>query len=102
MSTPSFPTKARIREIFAHLGTGYAPSFYAHVADDIDWTVMDIHALSGHFLDKATFLSNLLSGIDGVFDGPLKLHVTSIIGGEVEEWAVVELVAEATCMNGQH
>ncbi|KAI6092951.1 hypothetical protein F4821DRAFT_253694 [Hypoxylon rubiginosum] len=94
----SFPTKARIREIFAHLGTGDMASFYTHVADDVDWTVMGTHVLSGHHVDKESFLSNLRWGVEGVFEGPLKLHVTSIIGGDVEEWAVIEMVSEATCM----
>ncbi|XXG97288.1 hypothetical protein Hte_003584 [Hypoxylon texense] len=101
MSTAtSFPTKARIREVFAHLVAGDAPSFYAHVADDVDWTVMGTHVLSGHYPDKATFMSQSLARISGVFDGPIKLHIRSIIGGEVEEWAVVELAAEARCKNG--
>ncbi|KAI1393534.1 uncharacterized protein F4822DRAFT_424003 [Hypoxylon trugodes] len=99
MSTSHFPTKARIREIFAYLTAGDAPAFYAHVADDVDWTVMGTHALSGHYKDKEMFLSQSLSRISAVFDGVMKLHVKSVIGGEIEEWAVIELAAEAKCKN---
>ncbi|KAI1335923.1 hypothetical protein F5Y15DRAFT_419380 [Xylariaceae sp. FL0016] len=99
-TTTAFPTQARIREIFAHLTRGDAPGFYAHVADDVDWTVMGTHALSGHYGDKATFMARSLARIGGVLDGPMKLEVKSVIGGESEAWAVVEMVAEARCKNG--
>jgi ketosteroid isomerase-like protein len=58
MSTP-YPTKSPIFQIFSHLATGDAPSFYAHVADDISWTVMGTSALSGHYSTEASFLSFL-------------------------------------------
>lgn len=101
MPASPFPTKARIREIFAHLTAGDAPAFYAHVADDVDWTVMGTHALSGHYPNKATFMAESLTRIGGVLDGPMKLQVKSVIGGETEEWAVIELAAEARCKNGE-
>ncbi|KAI2466591.1 hypothetical protein F4781DRAFT_349824 [Annulohypoxylon bovei var. microspora] len=99
MAPLPYPTKERIREIFAHFAEGNSEAFYAHVADDVDWTVMGSHAIAGRY-NKATFKSEALARIYGIFDGPVKLHVRSIIGGEVEEWAVIELSAEAKCKNG--
>lgn len=31
----------------------------------------------------------------------MEMEIRSVIGGEVEEWAVVEMVARARCMNGE-
>jgi len=61
---------------------------------------MGSNALSKHYPDKQTFLSTSAARIAAVLDGPMKLHVTSVIGGEVEEWAVIEMASEAKCKNG--
>ncbi|KAI8959775.1 hypothetical protein F5Y11DRAFT_289991 [Daldinia sp. FL1419] len=100
MTNPAYPTKAHIREIFAYLAAGDARTFYTHVADDVDWTIMGSHALSGHYADKATLVAEALSRIGGLFDSPLKVRITSVIGGEVEDWAVVEMAADGVCKNG--
>ncbi len=97
----SFPTQAYIREIFAHLERGDGAAFYENVADDVSWTVMGSHALSGHFPDKKTFLSTSAGPIVAVIDGPLNLQVRRVIGGETEDWAVIELLADAKCKNGR-
>jgi ketosteroid isomerase-like protein len=36
-------TPDRIRQIFKALETGDGAAFFAHVADDVDWTVMGTH-----------------------------------------------------------
>ncbi|KUI69007.1 hypothetical protein VM1G_04337 [Cytospora mali] len=95
-----YPTKARIRQIFAHLTKGDAAAFYTHVADNVSWTVMGTHALSGHYDSKASFLSTSVARIGAVLEGPMKLQVRSIIGGDEEEWAVIEMVAQSRCKNG--
>ncbi|KAI1460674.1 hypothetical protein F4805DRAFT_372015 [Annulohypoxylon moriforme] len=100
MSPLSYPTKAYIREVFSHFAEGNSEAFYAHVADDVDLTLMGSHALAGRY-NKATFKSQALAQINDVFDGSVKLHVRSIIGGEIEEWAVIELAADAKCKNGK-
>jgi len=33
-------------------------------------------------------------------DTPIKFHMKRIIGGEVEEWAAIEMASEGRCMNG--
>ncbi|KAI0383004.1 hypothetical protein F5Y04DRAFT_37551 [Hypomontagnella monticulosa] len=99
MSGSPYPTKARIREIFTCLAEGNVPSFYAHVADDVEWTVIGSHHLCGHYAGKAA-VAAAMAPINAAIERPIKLHVTSIIGGEVESWAVIELVAEAKCKNG--
>ena len=100
MSGSPYPTKARIREIFTCLAEGNVPSFYAHVADDVEWTVIGSHHLSGLYVGKAA-VATAMAPINAAIERPIKLHVTSIIGGEVEDWVVIELVAEAKCKNGE-
>jgi hypothetical protein len=55
------------RALFAKLQDPRSqPEFWAHVADDVDWTVEGTHPLAGRYRDKATFIdatSNRLAGI---------------------------------------
>ncbi|KAI9744331.1 MAG: hypothetical protein M1818_002483 [Claussenomyces sp. TS43310] len=99
-NSTQYPSKAHIRDVFAHLTRAEAQEFYKHVADDVDWTVMGTHALSGHYTDKKSFLEKSVARVSAVLEGPLRLRVRNVIGGEVEEWAVVEMTADATCKNG--
>ena len=48
-------TPDRIRQIFKGLETGAGAAFFAHVADDVDWTVMGTHPLAGHYRSKADY-----------------------------------------------
>ena len=48
-------TPDRIRQIFKALETGDGAAFFAHVADDVDWTVMGTHPLAGHYHSKAAY-----------------------------------------------
>ena len=97
-----FPTKTQLREVFAHLTRGDTATFYTnYVADNVSWTVMGSNTLSKHYPDKETFLSTSAARVAAVLDGPMKLHVRSVIGGEVEEWAVIEMASEAKCKNGE-
>ncbi|KAF4618381.1 hypothetical protein G7Y89_g14921 [Cudoniella acicularis] len=95
-----YPTKSQIHQIFTHLTNNNPTAFYAHVSDDANWTVMGSHILSAHYTTKASFLSSSLARISAVIDGGLNLKIVSIIGGETEEWAVVEMLADARCKNG--
>jgi hypothetical protein len=36
-------TPERIRQIFKAVETGDSAAFFAHIADDVDWTVMGTH-----------------------------------------------------------
>lgn len=45
--------------------------------------------LSRRYTSKAEFMAGSLAPMARVMDGPLKLDVRAVIGGEVEEWAVV-------------
>ncbi|KAI1179134.1 hypothetical protein F4777DRAFT_575166 [Nemania sp. FL0916] len=101
MPNNNAPTQAQVRAVFQHLQDGDANTFYDYVADDVHWTVMGTHALSGVYKTKQAFLSQSFGRIAAALDGPVKLNITKITGGEVEDWAVVEMVADARQKNGK-
>ncbi|KAI9800039.1 MAG: hypothetical protein M1833_003568 [Piccolia ochrophora] len=97
-----YPDKSRIRSIFSALETGQFGAMFEHVADDVDWTVMGHHPLAGRYTSKQSFQEGTLSRLGKVMkeDDPIKLTVRNVIGGDDEEWAVVELIAKGTAKNG--
>ena len=95
----AYPSREMILEIFAGLAAGKYSDFFAHVADDVDWTVMGHHPLAGQHHDKIVFQKQTLGRLSGIMKEPVQLKVRNVVGGG-EEWAVVELVANSTCKNG--
>ena len=88
----------QIRDIFRSLETGDGAGFFAHVADDVDWTVEGTHPLAGHYLSKADFLAHTFQKLAKVLPQGTQLHVENIL--QSEDWAVVELRSLATAKNG--
>ncbi len=87
-----------VRSIFAGLEHGDGDAFFAHVADDVDWTVMGTHPLAGQYPSKRAFEEGTFNKLGKVLPGGAQLHVTSVIvSGDM---AVVELVSDATARNG--
>jgi ketosteroid isomerase-like protein len=87
-----------VRSIFAGLEHGDGAAFFAHVADDVDWTVMGTHPLAGRYRSKAAFKAATFDKLAKVLPAGAELRVTAVaIGGDV---AVVELVSGATARNG--
>lgn len=87
-----------VRTIFAGLEHGHGDTFFEHVADDVDWTVMGTHPLAGHYASKAAFKAGTFSKLAKVIPDGAQLSVTGVIvAGDV---AVVELASGATARNG--
>jgi uncharacterized protein len=87
-----------VRSIFAGLEHGDGDSFFKHVANDVDWTVMGTHPLAGHYTSKDAFKKSTFSKLGKVLPDGTQLRVTNVIvAGDV---AVVELVSDATARNG--
>ena len=87
-----------VREIFAGLEHGDGAGFFAHVADDVDWTVMGTHPLAGRYTSKADFVAGTFAKLGKVLPHGAQLHVDElIVTGEV---AIVELHSEAVAKNG--
>ena len=87
-----------VRKIFAGLEHGDGAAFFAHVADDVDWTVMGTHPLAGHYKSKADFAAGTFAKLGKVLPDGAQLNVNDLfIAGDV---AVVELHSKATAKNG--
>jgi uncharacterized protein len=93
------PTTEQIRALFAHLETGDADAFFAHVAADVSWTVMGTHPLAGTYHSVADFRAATFSRLNRVLREGVRLRVTHVTAGG--EWAAVELEALSTALNGE-
>ena len=84
-------TVSRVHDIFKSLVAGNGSEFFAHVAENVDWTVEGTHPLAGHYRSKADFLSH-------TFEKLAKVWVQhALVSGD---WAVVELRSLASAQNG--
>jgi ketosteroid isomerase-like protein len=88
----------RVREIFQGLEHGDGDGFFAHVADDVDWTVMGTHPLAGHYRSKADFIAGTFAKLGRVLPQGAQLHVEHMV--VKDDAAVVELRSWATAKNG--
>lgn len=91
-------TPEQIRRLFRSLEEGDGAGFFAHVADNVDWTVEGHHPLAGRYHSKADFLAGTFAKLGKVLPQGTQLHVThAMLCGE---WAIVELASLATAKNG--
>jgi ketosteroid isomerase-like protein len=87
-----------VREIFRGLENGDGASFFKHVADDVDWTVMVTHPLAGHYRSKSDLVGGTFARLGKVLPHGAQLDVEHI--QVTENQAVVELRSFATAKNG--
>jgi len=102
MASP-YPSKEEIRSIFQPLSqAGQAPSFFEHVADDVDWTIKGHSPMSRRYDSKADFVASTLELLGTkVLTKPLTMQVANVVGGGDSDEAVVEMEAmDAQCRNG--
>ena len=83
---------------FALLESGSGDGFFAHVADDVDWTVQGTHPLAGHYTSKADFHAHTFARLNKILPGGTQLHVEQVFTDG--DWAIVELRSLATAENG--
>jgi ketosteroid isomerase-like protein len=88
----------QVRSLFKGLESSNGSAFFAHVADDVDWTVEGTHPLAGHYRSKAEFQAHTFRKLEKVLPDGTQLHVTGVITSG--DWAVVELQSLATAKNG--
>jgi ketosteroid isomerase-like protein len=89
---------ATVRRIFSHLESGAGDDFFAHVADDVDWTVEGTHPLAGRYLSKDEFRAHTFTRLNKILPGGAQLHVQSILTDG--DWAIVELRSYAVAKSG--
>jgi uncharacterized protein len=88
----------RIHGLFKSLEQGDGASFFEHVADDVDWTVMGTHPLAGHYTSKRAFIAGTFAKLALVLPHGTQLHVENVIVSG--DQAIVELRSMATAGSG--
>jgi hypothetical protein len=58
-------TPDQVRGAFEGLEDGDGATFFEHVADDVDWTVMGTHPLAGRYHTKASFMAGTYGRLTG-------------------------------------
>lgn len=93
------PTCDEIRCLFEHLEAGDTDAFFAHVADDVHWTVMGHHPLAGTYADKTTFLQSTFGRLQKIMRDGVKLRLERLfLDGN---HAIAELTAISTALDGR-
>ncbi|TKA28736.1 hypothetical protein B0A50_03064 [Salinomyces thailandicus] len=82
------PSKAEIEQLCSHLGTSDPSPFFDRVSPNVEWDVLD------------AWKQGALGTVNKVLQAPLQLKVVNVAGGGEQDWAVVELEANAVCKNG--
>jgi uncharacterized protein len=88
-----------VRTLFANLESGRTPAFFDHVAEDVKWTVMGTHPLTGTYHTKADFLAHTFTRLNKLLKEGVVLRVTNVlVDGDT---AGVELQSLSTALNGK-
>ena len=87
-----------VRQVFQGLKNGDGAEFFAHVADDVDWTVEGTHPLAGHYRSKADLIAGTFFKLGKVLPKGAQLQVEHLL--VKDDQAVVELRSLATATNG--
>jgi ketosteroid isomerase-like protein len=88
----------QVHDIFKGLENGDGAAFFAHVAEDVDWTVMGTHPLAGHYASKQAFITGTFAKLGKVLSQGAQLHVEYMLTQGNQ--AVVELHSLAIAKNG--
>ena len=75
------------------------PLFFESVSDDVRWTVLGTHPVSGTFYGKAELIEGAFRRMDAMMQGSVRLEVREI--HDAGDVVVVELVSYATTRDGQ-
>ena len=87
-----------VRGVFAHLEASDRDAFMAHVADDVDWTVMGEHPLGGRYLSKRDFIAHTYDRLHPLLRGMSVMTIDNVL--VCSDTAVVEMHGQATANNG--
>jgi len=101
MASSKYPSTEEIKQIFQNMETGNYEEVFKRVASDVDWTVMGTHPCAGRYRSLADFQESTFKRLGAIMKPPgIRLKVRNVLGGVDQEWAAVELIAEAECKNG--
>lgn len=98
------PTRQEIHNHFQLMGEGRYDEFFIMIDDQVEWTIMGTSPMSQTFADLQDFRQKTLARLRKILKDPgLMIKVKNVIGGGPDqEWASVELGAEAECIDGKY
>lgn len=89
-----------VTDLFSLLAGGHQDKFMAHVAENVNWTIMGTHPAAGRYTSKEDFAASAFARINPrLKEGGVALSIRNVIVGGDE--AAVELAGEATQNNGK-
>jgi uncharacterized protein len=91
-------TVENIHGLFKSPVSGEENKPFAHVSDDVDWTVQETHPLAGHCRSKDSLLVNTFEELNKVLSQCAQLKVEHILVNG--DWTVFELHSLATVKDG--
>lgn len=90
--------KKTVTEIFDNLKND-SSKFFAHVADNVNWTVMGTHPLAGVYKSKEDFLNHTFRRLNKVLKEGVILKIDHVfVDGNC---AIVEMQSLSTANNGK-
>jgi ketosteroid isomerase-like protein len=72
-------TSGYVREILEGLKYGDGAALFAHVATDIDWSVMGAHPFAGNYRNRSTLVAGTFAKLAEVRPRGAQLHVEHLI-----------------------
>ncbi|KAH7357517.1 hypothetical protein BKA66DRAFT_612629 [Pyrenochaeta sp. MPI-SDFR-AT-0127] len=94
------PSLEKIRAIFDTIGQGNMPGFFAHVDDNVEWTVKGTFCpISGQYKSKEAF-HNGTKALSSTWATPLKLVVQDIVHDGRNKAAVELKAVDVKCKDG--
>lgn len=97
-----YPTRDEIATLFRNMETGNYATLFERISPNVDWTVMGTHPCAGRYTTLKDFQADTMVRLNNVMKEPgILLKVRNVIGGGEQEWATVELVANAKCKSGE-
>lgn len=89
--------RQHVIDLFSKLHSD-SDAFFAHVADDVDWTVMGTHPLAGRYRSKQDFIGHTFARLAKALPQGAQLTVTdALVDGDR---AAVELHSRVHAANG--
>ncbi|KAK5117465.1 hypothetical protein LTR85_008850 [Meristemomyces frigidus] len=96
-----YPSREEIAALFGNMETGDYPALFERISPNVDWTVMGTHPCAGRYTTLKDFQDDTMVRLGKIMKEPgICLKVRNVIGGGDQEWATVELVADAECKSG--
>jgi uncharacterized protein len=96
------PSTETIQKVLADLEQGFGPSFFAHVADNVSWTVTgrtSENPVAGHYTSKEA-IKGPYSRVGALMKAPIKPKIRHVLLGDDGQSMVVEFTAMGQLKSG--